>query len=180
MHLPYPLLYCWLVLLVSTGAAGPAAGQPQPAPTTTVYSCTPCNALCDTLRQVGPGTCRYCQMPLVARLKDARKQKPQHLNRRSLRGIMPPGRFTRRIRYQVDTLLQAAVGSGPVPGYAVGIFRQGEIVFAKGYGLANLDHGVPNTPATVFNIASLSQAVHRCLRSLTGATRALILGLVVV
>jgi CubicO group peptidase (beta-lactamase class C family) len=43
------------------------------------------------------------------------------------------------------------------PGCAVGVFRAGEILFAKGYGQANLEHGVPITPQTVFDIASNSK-----------------------
>lgn len=43
------------------------------------------------------------------------------------------------------------------PGCAVGVYRAGEIVFVKGYGMANLEHGVPITPTTVFDIASNSK-----------------------
>jgi len=43
------------------------------------------------------------------------------------------------------------------PGCAVGVFRAGEIVFAKGYGLASLEHGVAITPRTDFYIASTSK-----------------------
>jgi len=43
------------------------------------------------------------------------------------------------------------------PGYAVGIIRNGQMAFAKGYGLANLEDRVPITPDTVFHLASLSK-----------------------
>jgi CubicO group peptidase (beta-lactamase class C family) len=43
------------------------------------------------------------------------------------------------------------------PGCAVGIYENGEPAYLRGYGAANLEHGVPNTPATVFHIASLSK-----------------------
>jgi CubicO group peptidase (beta-lactamase class C family) len=43
------------------------------------------------------------------------------------------------------------------PGYAVGVFRNGQVLFGKGYGMANLDYSIPNSPATVFNVASLSK-----------------------
>ena len=46
---------------------------------------------------------------------------------------------------------------GDRPGAAVGVLFGGEIVHRAGYGLANLDHGVPITPATVFDIASISK-----------------------
>jgi CubicO group peptidase (beta-lactamase class C family) len=43
------------------------------------------------------------------------------------------------------------------PGVAVVIVKDGKIVFKKGYGMANLDHDLPITTKTVFNIASVSK-----------------------
>ena len=43
------------------------------------------------------------------------------------------------------------------PGYAVGIFKDGRIIYARGYGLANLEYEIPMTPQTVFRIASMSK-----------------------
>ena len=43
------------------------------------------------------------------------------------------------------------------PGGAVGIIKEGELIYAKGYGLANLAHDVPNSSETVFRIGSISK-----------------------
>jgi CubicO group peptidase (beta-lactamase class C family) len=43
------------------------------------------------------------------------------------------------------------------PGYAVAFIKDGEFVFVKGYGLANLDDNIPITPETSFHLASLSK-----------------------
>lgn len=43
------------------------------------------------------------------------------------------------------------------PGCSVAVMREGVIVHKRGYGMANLDHGVPNRPDTVFQIASTSK-----------------------
>ena len=43
------------------------------------------------------------------------------------------------------------------PGCAVGVYRDGRILYARGYGMANLELGVPNTPRTVFDIGSISK-----------------------
>lgn len=64
--------------------------------------------------------------------------------------------LSRKTTGQIDTLFRAVQAAGS-PGYAVGIFHKQKIVFAKGYGMANLDYNVPITPATAFNIASLSK-----------------------
>ena len=43
------------------------------------------------------------------------------------------------------------------PGYAIGIIEQGELVFARGYGLANVVKGEAISADTAFNLASLSK-----------------------
>ena len=43
------------------------------------------------------------------------------------------------------------------PGCAVGVQQAGAPVFAKGYGMADLEHGVPITPASMFYMASVSK-----------------------
>lgn len=43
------------------------------------------------------------------------------------------------------------------PGAAIAVVKNGEIVFKKGYGMANLEYDVPNGPSTVFHIASVSK-----------------------
>lgn len=43
------------------------------------------------------------------------------------------------------------------PGCAVGVARNGRTVLERGYGSANLEHGVPITPATVFEAGSVTK-----------------------
>src|SRR5437867_7478961 len=43
------------------------------------------------------------------------------------------------------------------PGCALGVYRDGKIVYAKGYGLANLEERVAITPQSVFDIGSTSK-----------------------
>ncbi len=43
------------------------------------------------------------------------------------------------------------------PGVAVGVIRNDSLIFAKGYGLANLEYNIPNTPTTIFHMASVSK-----------------------
>jgi CubicO group peptidase (beta-lactamase class C family) len=43
------------------------------------------------------------------------------------------------------------------PGCAIGVYSNGEIVFKKGYGIANLDYDIKISPETVFDIGSVSK-----------------------
>lgn len=43
------------------------------------------------------------------------------------------------------------------PGCAVGVYRDGATIYARAYGMANLDHDVPLTPRSVFHVASVSK-----------------------
>lgn len=53
------------------------------------------------------------------------------------------------------------------PGCAVSVVRDGKVVYTRGYGMADLEHDVPITPATVFYIGSDS-------KQFTGAVMALL------
>ena len=58
----------------------------------------------------------------------------------------------------VDTVVQKML-SRPVGGISVAIAREGKVVFARGYGMANLEHSVAVTPETVFHIDSISKNI---------------------
>jgi CubicO group peptidase (beta-lactamase class C family) len=44
------------------------------------------------------------------------------------------------------------------PGCALGIVRKGKLIVARGYGMANLDHDVPITAKSVFEVASMTKS----------------------
>ncbi len=43
------------------------------------------------------------------------------------------------------------------PGAALSVIRDGEIIYKRGYGIANLEYDIPIAPTTVFDIASVSK-----------------------
>ena len=43
------------------------------------------------------------------------------------------------------------------PGGVVGIVKGGKMIFAKAYGLANVENGVPNAVTTLFDVGSVSK-----------------------
>jgi len=57
---------------------------------------------------------------------------------------------------QVDRLF-AAWGKPDIPGAAVAVVMGGKPILVKGYGCADLEHGAPITPQTLFNAASLAK-----------------------
>jgi CubicO group peptidase (beta-lactamase class C family) len=44
-----------------------------------------------------------------------------------------------------------------VPGCALGIIREGKLIYAKGYGMANMEYDIPNAASSVFRIGSTSK-----------------------
>ena len=57
---------------------------------------------------------------------------------------------------RVDELFQK-MDSTVTPGCALAVVKDGRILYERGYGMADLDHNVPITPATVFHVASMSK-----------------------
>ncbi|HEY2465912.1 MAG TPA: serine hydrolase domain-containing protein [Steroidobacteraceae bacterium] len=57
---------------------------------------------------------------------------------------------------QIDQLLKAW-DTSTTPGASVAVIRHGKIVFAKGYGVANLEYSIPIKPETIFHVASVSK-----------------------
>ena len=56
---------------------------------------------------------------------------------------------------KIDTVFAAFTKE--TPGCALGVYREGQVLLARGYGQADLNHGVPITPETVFDIGSSSK-----------------------
>src|SRR5690242_6765235 len=57
---------------------------------------------------------------------------------------------------RIDTLF-AQWNKPDSPGCAVAVIKDGQVVYQRGYGSANLDYQIPISSKTVFNIASVSK-----------------------
>ncbi|GAB4041155.1 serine hydrolase domain-containing protein [Spirosoma gilvum] len=57
---------------------------------------------------------------------------------------------------KVDKLFSEWNGSGR-PGVAVGVVHGGKLIYAKGFGDADVETGAPITPETIFHVASISK-----------------------
>ena len=58
---------------------------------------------------------------------------------------------------KIDTVFANISTNGP--GYMIAVIKEGDFLFKKGYGLANLEHGIAIDSKTNFNIASLSKQI---------------------
>ena len=59
-------------------------------------------------------------------------------------------------RAGIEKILQAYTNPA-APGCAVAIIKNGEVIYERGHGCANLEYGTPITPSTVFYIASAAK-----------------------
>ena len=56
------------------------------------------------------------------------------------------------VTHRVDQLF-ARFDRPDSPGCALGVVKDGKLIYKKGYGIANLEHDIPISPSTVFNVA---------------------------
>ena len=55
----------------------------------------------------------------------------------------------------IDSLFQNIDSNSP--GFAVGVIKDGNLVFSKGYGMANLEYNIPITNDSKFAVGSVSK-----------------------
>jgi CubicO group peptidase (beta-lactamase class C family) len=60
---------------------------------------------------------------------------------------------------RLDSVVAKAMGTHNVPGASVAVVKNGEVTWARGYGIADPAQGVPVTPETVFDAASIAKPV---------------------
>ena len=58
---------------------------------------------------------------------------------------------------RIDDYIRAEMEAQKIPGVSLAIIRNGDIVLAKGYGLANVEHQVPVKPETIFQSGSMGK-----------------------
>jgi CubicO group peptidase (beta-lactamase class C family) len=59
---------------------------------------------------------------------------------------------------KADEIVQAEMREQKIPGASLAVMRDGKIIKAAGYGLANVELNVPVTPQRVFHTGSLAKA----------------------
>jgi CubicO group peptidase (beta-lactamase class C family) len=70
---------------------------------------------------------------------------------------LPTSQLTPEQVASIDRFVAAEMGREHVPGLAIGIYSRGQILLAKGYGLANVELNVAVKPETVFQSGSVGK-----------------------
>ncbi len=69
-----------------------------------------------------------------------------------------PGERARHVvELKIDRFVSAEMSRQKIPGMAVAVVKNGEVIVAKGYGFANLEHQVPVTTRSIFNSGSVGK-----------------------
>src|SRR6185503_17944478 len=57
----------------------------------------------------------------------------------------------------IDSFVNAEMQRQRIPGVAIAVIKNGNVLVAKGYGYANLEHMVPTSDVTIFQSGSLGK-----------------------
>src|SRR5438270_958225 len=72
-------------------------------------------------------------------------------------GLSGPIRAQDAIATKVDDYIRAEMHRQQVPGLSLAVAKDGQIILAKGYGFANVEHQVPVKPETIFQSGSMGK-----------------------
>jgi CubicO group peptidase (beta-lactamase class C family) len=71
---------------------------------------------------------------------------------------IPAGRVPDAVGF-LDDIIGQVMAATAVPGLAASVVHQGELLYARGFGVRDIDTGVPVDAATVFHLASVSKSL---------------------
>ena len=62
-----------------------------------------------------------------------------------------------RLRSELEPQINDAIGKGSLPGFAIGVVKNGKLIYAKGFGVAKLGGSTPVTSRSLFHMASVTK-----------------------
>ena len=71
--------------------------------------------------------------------------------------VVAPCAAQEPIATRVDDYVKAEMQRQRIPGVSLAVIKDGQIILAKGYGLANVEHQVPVKPETIFQSGSMGK-----------------------
>ena len=67
--------------------------------------------------------------------------------------------LTEQQRIAIDSICRSFLAKGNTVGFSLGLAHHGQVLFAQGYGLANIEGQKPATENTIYPIASISKFI---------------------
>lgn len=71
--------------------------------------------------------------------------------------IFPAASYSQQKPDKIDQYIEIQMRRQKIPGLSIAVVRDGKVIKARGYGLANLETNTPATEKTVYKIASVSK-----------------------
>ena len=62
-----------------------------------------------------------------------------------------------RLSTELEPKIKAEIQQGHLPGFAIGVIRNGKLIYAKGFGVAKLGSNAPITSRSLFHMASVTK-----------------------
>src|SRR5690348_10116676 len=69
------------------------------------------------------------------------------------------GANKRSLSQSIDALIQEQIRTYNIPGLAIAVIRQNQIIFSRSYGWADLENSVHVTSETLFRIGSITKPI---------------------
>ncbi|HKW89414.1 MAG TPA: serine hydrolase domain-containing protein [Candidatus Acidoferrales bacterium] len=95
--------------------------------------------------------------PSSTDLPGSLSQGPESPSRRGLGRPLPSAAPDKTLDKNVDAYVESEMHRQKIPGLSVGVYRDGEIVKAKGYGLENVELNAPATAKTIYESGSMGK-----------------------
>ena len=62
-----------------------------------------------------------------------------------------------RLERELEPKINEAISKGQLPGFAIGVVKNGKLIYAKGFGVAKLGTEIPVTSRSLFHMASVTK-----------------------
>lgn len=62
-----------------------------------------------------------------------------------------------RLQKELEPKINEAISKGQLPGFAIGVVKNGKLIYAKGFGVTKLGTNSPITPKSLFHMASVTK-----------------------
>ena len=104
-----------------------------------------------------------CALPLAgldarAAARDDGKPSEPAPTAKQQRSVAVTGKADRRLA-SFDRMMRAFLAEHPIPGAALAVAKDSRLVYARGFGYADVEHKSPVAPDALFRIASVSKPI---------------------